>query len=338
MKVIQAGIGGMGAVWLQTVLTSPEVEYAALVEINDDTAAIQAEKFGLKREMIFRSMDEALANVQADGIIDITPPQFHKSISLMALDAGLPVLSEKPLASTFEDALAIVEKSNLTGVLHMVAQNYRYSTPAQTLKQVLMSGEMGRIGAVSVEFYKGPHFGGFREEMPYPLVIDMAIHHFDLMRYLIGSDPISVYGQSWNPAWSWFKGDASAAVSITFQNGVAATYNGSWCASGRETSWNGNWRFDCEHGVVSLIDDNVYVQHWIGTQGFNNLYSEVEPIAYLELPRMGQAHLLYEFYAAVKLGGVPSTTCQDNIKSLAVVFGAVKSFETGQPVQVGEWF
>jgi predicted dehydrogenase len=189
---------------------------------------------------------------------------------------------------------------------------------------------MGRISAVSVEFHKGPHFGGFREAMPYPLIIDMSIHHFDLMRYLIGSDAVSVYGRSWNPAWSWFKGDASASVMVAFENGVTASYNGSWCATGRETSWNGNWRFDCENGVVTMVDDTVYIQRWIGAQGFNNLYTEVEPVPYIELSRMGQAHLLYEFYEAVKHGIPPATTCQDNLKSLSIVFGAVESFKSGQ--------
>jgi predicted dehydrogenase len=334
MKVIQAGIGGMGAVWLQTVQTSPDVEFAGFVEINPEIAAQQVEKFGLDEALIFPSLDEALLHVQADAIIDVTPPQFHKNISLRAMEVGLPVLSEKPLSNSFEDAKAIVEKSNETGILHMVAQNYRHSTPAQTLKQVLASGEMGRVGAVSVEFFKGPHFGGFREEMDYPLIVDMSIHHLDLMRYLIGSDPVSIYGKSWNPSWSWYKGDASALVSLEFENDVTATYHGSWCATGHETSWNGTWRFDCEHGVVMLIDDHVYVQHWLGTQGTNNLYSEIEEVAHLQLPRMGQAHLLFEFHAAVKHGAVPGTTCQDNIKSLAIVFGAVESFKSGKPVDL----
>lgn len=324
----------MGAVWLQTVLTSQEIEFAGFVEINPEVAAAQVEKFGLDQALIFGSLEEALSQVKADAVIDITPPQFHKQVSLVAMEAGLPVLSEKPLANTYEDAQAIVQKSNETGILHMVAQNYRYSTPAQTLKQVLQSDMMGAIGAVSVEFYKGPHFGGFREEMPYPLIIDMSIHHFDLMRYLIGSDPVSVYGQSWNPSWSWFKGDASASVLVNFENGITASYNGSWCSPGKETSWNGNWRFDCEHGVVTMIDDTIYIQRWIGTQGSNNLYSELEPVPHLELPRMGQAHLLYEFYDAVTNGSIPTTTCQDNIKSLSIVFGAVESFKSGQVQQL----
>lgn len=338
MKVIQVGIGGMGDTWLRTVLQSAAVEHAALVEVNEAVARQQAEKYGLDRALIFRSLPEALAAVSADGVIDVTPPAFHREISTLALEARLPVLSEKPLASTLADATAIVQKANETGVLHMVAQNYRYHVPIQTLKQMLASGELGRVGAVTVEFFKGPHFGGFREEMAYPLVIDMAIHHFDLMRFLLESEPVSAFGRSWNPSWSWFKGDASASVSLEFANGAVVAYNGSWCSTGKETSWNGNWRLECEGGVIWLQDDRVYVQprrdELLDRGGYrqfkNDEIGEVKPV---EPAYVAQAHLLHEFYEAVTQHKAAATTCQDNIKSLSLVFDVIKSFETGQPVR-----
>lgn len=338
MKVIQVGIGGMGDTWLKTVLQSAEVEYAALVEVNPAIARQQAEKYGLDPAMIFGSLPEALAAVSAEGVIDVTPPAFHHEISTLALAAGLPVLSEKPLANTPAAAAAIVQKANETGVLHMVAQNYRYHVPIQTLKRVLASGEFGRVGAVTVEFFKGPHFGGFRAEMAYPLIIDMAIHHFDLMRFLLESEPVSLFGRSWNPPWSWYKGDASASVSLEFTNGAVVAYNGSWCSSGRETPWNANWRFEGERGVVTLQDDRVYVQprrdELLDRGGYrqfkNDELSEIKP---LELAYVAQAHLLHEFYEAVTQGKAVATTCQDNIKSLGIVFDVIKSFETGQPVR-----
>jgi predicted dehydrogenase len=320
MRVIQVGIGGMGNAWLRAVLASPEVEYAGFVEINPTIAREQVEKYGLDPSLIFPTLREALAAVKADGVIDVTPPRFHREVSLTALEAGVPVLSEKPLADTLEAAWDIVRKANETGVLHMVAQNYRYSVPAQTLKQVISSREMGRIGAVTVEFFKGPHFGGFREEMPYPLIIDMSIHHFDMMRFFLDSDPVSVFGRSWNPPWSWFKGDASASVILEFANEVMVSYNGSWCSTGRETSWNGSWRFECEKGVIALEGDQVYTQ----LMGREVVF--VEPV---EQQYVAQSYLLHEFYEAVVQGKRPATTCQDNIKSLAIVFDAIKSFETG---------
>jgi predicted dehydrogenase len=324
MKVIQVGIGGMGNAWLRAVSASPVVEYAGFVEVNEAIAREQAERYNLDPDLIFPSLKEALAHVSAEGVIDITPPQFHQSVSVTALEAGIPVLSEKPLANTLEAAQAIVRKADETGVLHMVSQNYRYRVTTQTLKRVLESGQMGQVGALTVSFFKGPRFGGFREEMAYPLIIDMAIHHFDAMRFFLDSDPVSIFGQSWNPAWSWFKGDASANVLLWFANGVRVAYNGSWVSTGRETTWNANWRFECEKGVIILEDDQIYTQ-LTGEEAV-----AVEPV---EMEYQDQAYMLQQFYEAVTTGRKPTTTCQDNIKSLAIVFDIVKSFETGQVVR-----
>lgn len=339
MKVIQVGIGGMGNAWLRTVLESPEVEYAGFVEVNQAMADAQAERYGLDRKLIFSSLAEALAAVPADGIINVTPPAFHREIDLIAVEAGIPVLSEKPLADTMEAAQAVVDKATETGALVMIAQNYRYSVPAQTLKQALTAGDMGAVGAVTVEFFKGPHFGGFREEMAYPLIIDMSIHHFDMMRFFLGSEVASLFGRSWNPPWSWYKGDASASVVLQFDNEVTVAYNASWCSTGQETPWNAHWRFECEWGTVWLAHDQVYVQRrQAGLKdmgGYRQFVQEeavlVEPVS---VPRVAQAYLLHEFYEAVTQRIIPATTCQDNIKSLGIVFGVVESFETGQRVSL----
>jgi predicted dehydrogenase len=313
----------MGSAWLRAVLDSANVDYAGFVEINDVIAAEQAARYGLDGSRIYRSIDEALRSVDADGIINVTPPQFHKEVSITALGAGIPVLSEKPLADSMESARAIVEKSDASGVLHMVTQNYRYRSMIQTLKQALDGDDMGQIGSATVEFFRGPHFGGFREEMAYPLIIDMSIHHFDLMRFLLDSDPVSVFGRSWNPSWSWFDGDASAAVTLEFGGGRFVSYSASWCSQAREMSWNANWRFECANGVVVMQDDQVY------TQLTGEAPVSAEPVP---MEHEGQAYLLQEFYEAVTADRKPVTTCQDNIKSLAIVFDVVKSFETGKVV------
>ena len=324
ISVIQVGMGGMGNRWLQTVRESGEAVFAGFVEVNPAIAAEQAAKYNLEPSTIFSSVEDALNNVRADGLINVTPPIFHEAVSVTALEAGLPVLSEKPLADTMEAAQRIVQKSNETGTLLMVAQNYRYSVPALTLKRVLESGELGAIAAVTVEFFRGPHFGGFREEMPYPLIIDMSIHHFDMMRYFLDQDPVTIAGRSWNPPWSWFNGDASASVNIDFNSGVHVSYNGSWCSQGQDTPWNGNWRFECAHGVVSLENDQVMMQMT------GQPLTVIDPV---EAERTAQAYLLHEFHEAITTGAVPATTCQDNIKSLAIVFETLRAFAADAPVR-----
>ena len=337
MKIVQVGIGGMGNAWIKAVQRSSEVEFAGFVEVNEDIVKQQVETYKLDETTVFSTLEEALNHLEVDGIINVTPPQFHKEISFISLDAGVPVLSEKPLAGTLDDARAIVAKANETGVLHTITQNYRYSALAQTVKSILDGGQLGQVGAIHVGFFKGPHFGGFREEMPYPLIIDMSIHHFDMMRFFLDSSPAQLYARSWNPAWSWYKGDASASVDVQFKNGIQVNYVGSWCSQGTETTWNANWRFECEKGVLTIEDDKVYVQLLKDvvkpSEGHQVSHEPKQEIELVKMERQAQDYLLHEFYEAVTFGKPTGTPAQDNIHTIEFVFGVVQSFDSGAVVK-----
>ncbi len=338
MKVIQVGIGGMGNTWLNAVQRSPRVEFAGFVEVNDEIARAQAAAYHLDPSLIFQSLPEALETVEADAVINVTPPDVHREICVSALEAGLPVLTEKPLAGNLEDARAIVSAADTTGMLCSVAQNYRYRPLTQTIKAILASGELGAVGAVRCEFFRGPHFGGFREEMPHPLIIDMSIHHFDLMRFFLGSDAVTITARSWNPPWSWFDGDASAAAQIEFANGVEASYTGSWCSQALETSWNADWRFECERGVILVEDDRVYIQRLLsvdeGARGLASIHDNRREIPLVGMEREGQDYLLQEFFEAVQKGADTVTTAQDNIHTMEFVFGVVEACDGGKTVRI----
>jgi predicted dehydrogenase len=137
IRLIQVGLGSMGSAWLRTVKASPQAEFAAFVEVDGARAASQAQAHSLDPRLVFSTLDEALAAARGagpvDGVLNITPPQAHRDVSCAALEAGLPVLSEKPLADTLDAARDIVRAAERTGVLHVVAQNYRYRPPIQAL-------------------------------------------------------------------------------------------------------------------------------------------------------------------------------------------------------------
>ncbi|MDE2777099.1 MAG: Gfo/Idh/MocA family oxidoreductase [Chloroflexota bacterium] len=333
MKVIQVGIGGMGNAWLGAAQRSPQVGFAGFVEIDKEIARAQSEAYNLDRALIFESLPAALEAVEADAVINVTPPEVHRQICVCAMEAGLPVLTEKPLAGSLDDARAIVETANATGILCSVAQNYRYRPLTQTIKAILAGGELGTVAALRCEFFRGPHFGGFRERMAQPLIIDMSIHHFDLMRLFLDSDALSISARSWNPPWSWFDGDASAAAQIEFANGAQASYIGSWCSQALETSWNANWRFECERGALLVEDDRVTAQQLLsvdeGARGLASQHGEVRAISPIGMERESQDYLLHEFYEAVMRGESVATTAQDNIHTVEFVFGVVEACDSG---------
>jgi predicted dehydrogenase len=202
------------------------------------------------------------------------------------------------------------------------------------LYQATASGQIGTLTAVNCDFYIGAHFGGFRDAMPSPLILDMAIHHFDLIRYYTKADPVSVYAREFNPQGSWYKGDAAASCIFEMSNGIIFTYRGSWCAEGCHTSWHGDWRIIGEKGTLLFAGDALPTgQKVVETGGFHSKLAPVEVMPAV-VPKVGMHGGLCEMLDFLRDGKIPQTVCTDNIKSLAMVFAAMESSRKGRKVAV----
>ena len=318
LKVLQIGCGGMGKAWCDTVTKYKNTELAGVVDINQQNLKDTAEKFNLSSNILFTDLDEAIKKAKPDIAVVVTPPDARKEICTKLMDENIPIITEKPLADTPETCKYLLEYSERKKILYVVSQNYRFSPSIQTLKKAVSGSGLGRIGSVQIDFHKRPRFVGFRLEMKYPLIIDMAIHHFDLMRYIFEADPIKVCGIGWNPYWSWFKGDAEASLIFKFKEGIHVTYISSWCSNRPEDTWNGSWIIECEKGAIIFKDDNTKIVPLEGNE-------EIVPVQ--ELKYEGLMWVLDDFVNAVQGGIIPQTVISDNIKSINMVFNAIKTLE-----------
>ena len=326
-RIIQVGVGGMGNVWVDRVAASDRWEAVAYVDVNADALKTASERNNLAPDKCFTDLRAALDAVSADALLDVTPQQFRKSVCLAAFERGLHVMSEKPLADSLENAREIVAAGQAAGVTYMVAQNYRYQPLVRTARRLLSENRVGAPGYVSVSFHKGPHFGGFREEMAFPLVLDMSIHHFDMMRCMLDSDVEAVEATSLGAPWNWNKGDATISANVELANGVMANYFGSWVATGWETPWNAHWRFDCSQGVLLLEHDLLALSRSAEEKVTQDLD---------EMPSVHQAHLLEVFHDAIESGIEPETSGRRNLNSLATTYAVVRAARERRRVLVSE--
>ncbi len=326
-RIIQVGVGGMGQGWTERVAESRQWEAAAYVDVNPKNLMVAAARHGMPKQLCYTDLKKALQEVDADALLDITPQQFRKNVCIAAFEKGLHVLSEKPLANTLANAKKIVESARKHKRVYMVAQNYRYQPGAQTMKRFIASGKLGDVGYAGISFQKGPHFGGFREEMPYPLVLDMSIHHFDLMRCLLDTDVKWVQAVSINAPWNWNKGDATIMTQLMMENGVSVNYFGSWVASGWETTWNGDWRIEGSKGTLLWEGEDVF---------FSNTPSKRRKIRQAKMKRTHQAYLLEAFGKAIDTGEEPETSGRRNLNSLATTFAVVKAAKEKRRVTIRE--
>ncbi|MGO4857600.1 Gfo/Idh/MocA family protein [Arthrobacter sp. 2MCAF14] len=321
LRVVVVGAGGMGRAWLRTVQESPLVELAGIVDLDLDAARAGAAAIGLPDLPVGTGTAQLASDVGAQAVINVTVPVAHHPVTSEALAAGLPVLGEKPVASTVVQGLSLAAASELTGQLFMVSQSRRYNRHLFEAKR--LASELGTVGIVSAEFFKAPHFGGFRDAMDHPLLLDMAIHQFDMARFLLDADPLSVFCEEYNPSWSWYRGDAGATAIFEMTGGERFVFTGSWCSPGQETSWNAAWRISGERGTVLWDGDSEPVSSLLFPSGTGS-----------EDPGQEIVGSLRDFVVALRTGSTPMGQVHQNIMSLAMVEAAMLSASTGTRVSV----
>lgn len=331
-RVLIVGAGGISRPWARTLLECEKTEIAGWVDLRREAAEKAAEEFHLSGLHLDNDLGRALAEVKPDFVLDLTIPEAHHDVTLHALAAGVPVLGEKPMAATMEQARAMVAASEKAETLYMVSQSRRYDPNLRALRGLIVD-HVGPLGILNSDFYIGAHFGGFRDEMNSPLLLDMAIHTLDAARYLCGADPVSVYCEEFNPGWSWYKGNASATAIFEMTGGLRYTYRGSWCSDGRHTSWEAEWRAVGPNGTATWDGHQSVVAEIVSSnEGFFRPTQTI-PAAIAEIPR-GFAGSLRDFLTALETGATPMGECHDNIKSLAMVFAAIESAALGQRIPV----
>jgi predicted dehydrogenase len=294
-----------------------------------------------------------LDRTRPDLVIDLTTPEGRMAVTGAALAAGFHVLCEKPLADSVAAAGEIAELADRSSRMCMVSQSRRWDMGPATVRQAIRDGVIGALTSVHCDFFLGAHFGDCRltdpdspeeayalatamarKTMSSPLIGDMAVHHFDMARFMTGLDPVSVYAREFSPAGSWYDGACSAICIFEMTDGVTFSYRGSWSAEGFTTEWNGNWRLIGENGTI-LYESNGPPKAQLvgGSDGFRRPLRDLD-LAAAHVPYPGMRGALREMLAFLRSGETPQTPCRDNIRSNAMVAAALVSSRTDQRVPV----
>jgi len=336
LTVVLTGCGKMSGAWLKAALELPGVTVTGLVDVNEEAARGRAAEFGLADAVIGTQLGAVLGEVRPDIVFDCTVPEAHTDVTLEALRYGCHVLGEKPMADSIENARRAIAAAQVAGKLYAVMQNRRYDRRIRRLRAFLESGAIGPLTTLHSDFFIGAHFGGFRDHMEHVLLLDMAIHTFDMARFISGADPVSVYCKEWNPAGSWYDHHASAVAVFEMTGGIVYTYRGSWASEGLKTSWEAEWRGIGRKGSVTWDGFDAFRAEAVAETG--EFMSRVESVELPEPPEGtkegGHRGLIHDFIRCVRTGDTPETVCTDNIKSLAMVFGAIESAQAHREVEV----
>jgi predicted dehydrogenase len=189
---LKAGIAGCGGIAQSHIkgYQGNGIEITAVTDVNIDAAKNTAEKLGSKAK-VFETAEELIKSGDVDLISICTPPVSHAEIAVCALENGVHVLCEKPLAHNEDDARKIEQATKKSNAKFMVAFRHRYLIVVQQIKKMVDNGDIG-IPVMFVNEFGGPSFamqdkwfcdkaiagGG--------CMLDTSSHSVDLFRYFFG--------------------------------------------------------------------------------------------------------------------------------------------------------
>lgn len=341
IKVVLCGCGGMSGTWFKAAEAFPDVEFVGLVDVFPEAAERRKQEYGLDVR-VGDDLEAMIKETGAEAVFDVSIPGAHYDVTMTALNNGCHILGEKPMADTMDRAREMRDTAQDRNLTYVVIQNRRYTKDIIRFRQLIKSGALGDVTTVNADFYIGARFSAgretpdFRDSMAHVLIFDMAIHSFDQARYVSGKDPVSVYCHEWNPKGSWYGKDASANCIFEMSDGVVFNYRGSWCAEGLNTTWECDWRVIGSGGSASWDGgDSVVAEIPAEEDSFIRRVDRLEVGPAVDIEHSGHSGLMRDFIDHIKgEGPVPQTVCSDNIKSLAMVHGAIESAASGRKVAI----
>lgn len=345
-EMIQVGTGGMGANWCERFLP-PNVEdelidVVAAVDIDDEALQHARDGLGLSADRCYTDAKTAFEeHAGADFCTIVVPPEFHEDIVDLALEHDMHILSEKPIADTLEGSVRIAKKVELAGKKMGVTMSHRYDRDKATLRRELRSGDYGPLDYSVLRFicnyrYLGNWGAAFRHEMADPLLIEGAVHHLDILADLAESPCETIYAQSWTPEWGAYVGDCNAFVTLTFDDGTHAMYEGAKTNAIGMNCWAHEYIRTESKEATHVLDSRELTRYDHDPSESGQRTTAIDPssVPLLEQEKWTHTWLIEQFVDWLDGGTEMETNVEDNLQSVAMVFAAIESSHTGKPVAV----
>jgi predicted dehydrogenase len=345
-RMIQVGTGGMGSGWCRHILPpfveSGQIEVVAAVDIVPEMFVHAQEGLGLPAEKCYTDLNQALDETPADFLTIVVPPAAHEAVVDAALAHDLDILSEKPIADTLEASVRIARKVRQAGKKMGITMSHRFDQDKTTFREALRSGELGPLDYLICRFTcDNRHFGSwghFRHTIADALMIEGSVHHLDILADFAGAKCDTLYAQTWNPEWGEFAGDSQALVTMHFENGARAFYEGAKTNAVGLNGWSHEY-VRAESRDATLILDHRQVKridHDAEKRQNNILESSLTEVPLAERPHWSHRWLTEQFIGWLDGGPAMETNVENNLQSVALIFAGIESSRTGQPVKVQE--
>lgn|GEM_PF-2846472 len=320
MNTVIIGCGAIASRWLRTLSADPRVRVTAFV----DPDATAAQRLDLRHPGVatrwFPDLAAALAAVDAEVAVNLTPPALHAAVSRSALAAGLHVLSEKPLATSLADASMLAGMAAERGLLLAVMRNRARDGQFLQFRDLLRQATEGPLMVTGDVLVSLPD-PGFRSKTSLPVTTDLAVHAFDQLSELVPAPAVQVCCTE-TPIGFVGPHGGLATMIVTFADGSLASYRVGYTGPQLRTPANGIWRVEA-HEFAARWDGAGTVTACAGRQDSDR------PIHLLDTPP-GYRLCIDAMVDALHAG----TAAPPPLAPIALLDAALTSARTGRPAPV----
>lgn len=343
MNLVQIGLGSWGRDWARTVSARRDIRPIGWVDGNADALAALQDQNGAPPDLCYPTLEAASEALDsADAALITTSVGSHLALCRVALERGCHVLVEKPFGYDRAEAQALVDLAREKKLVLMVNQQFRFFPAVQVAAQLVRDKYFGEITGASISFRRHApteqHLRPAEYDCWEPLLADMSVHHFDLIRMVLGQTPVEVYSAKWQPPGSPYHDAAAASVIVRMDSGLVVNFSGNWVSSRKATGYAGEWVIECERGTIFFTSRGDRDLTTDGEAVWTQALGETrQPLSFDRHIPFGRAVTLARF---VELCGgqdpIAVPTAEDNLQTLDLMFAAIESAATGQSVRITE--
>ncbi|UOQ94482.1 Gfo/Idh/MocA family oxidoreductase [Halobacillus shinanisalinarum] len=239
-----------------------QVDIIAVCDIVEERAMVTAEAFGARS---YTNYEDLLQKEDVDAVSVCLPNYLHAPVSIAALNAGAHVLCEKPMATSREEAEEMIEVAERNNKKLMIAHNQRFVASHEKARQLIESGDLGKVYSFRTTFGHGGPEGWsadgadswfFKKDQAFIGAMgDLGVHKSDLLRYLLGEEFVDVAGFIENNAKEGITVDDNAVCILRTESGVIGTLTASWAYKPEEDN---STIIYGEKATLRLEDDPVH--------------------------------------------------------------------------------
>lgn len=341
VNILKVGVIGCGSIaqyrHLPEYEANPYVQIVAVCDSNKKRAKEVANKYGVN---MYTDYNELINCEELDAVSVCTPNDLHASISIVALQSGIHVLCEKPMATSKKDAEMMIEAAEKSGKKLMIGHNQRFVTSHQKAKQLIENGEIGKIYSFRTAFgHSGPENWSVdgkeswffkKDEAFLGAMGDLGVHKADLIRYILNEEITEVGAFVETSAKTFSNVDDCAVCMLKSESGIIGTLAASWSYVSKEDN---STIIYGEKATLRLEDDPTYSLILQYKNGVVVKY-ELDKIQSNAAVGQSNSHVIEQFVESILSDKEPLINGVEGMKSLEVILAAIQSSETKQIVTI----